>query len=90
MGIVVTAAAALTVGYLLGRPCPWQRLGNWTADQFRFGGRGPRRTGRQNIVVQAHAVTAPRTSWRIMPRPATETRAPAPVRDPDWGVGRRR
>lgn len=38
MGVVVTAAAALTAGYLLGRLRPWQRLGNWAADQVRFTG----------------------------------------------------
>jgi hypothetical protein len=28
VGVVVTAAAALTAGYLLGRLHPWQRLGD--------------------------------------------------------------
>lgn len=37
-GIVVTGAAALVAGYLLGRLRPWQRLGNWTTDQVRFTG----------------------------------------------------
>ncbi|MFI0227939.1 hypothetical protein [Streptomyces lydicus] len=41
-------------------------------------------TGRQVVVVLVHAVTAPRTSWRIMGTPANETQAPTPVRDPDW------
>ncbi|MFC9625012.1 hypothetical protein ACFTXM_35310 [Streptomyces sp. NPDC056930] len=36
----------------------------------------------------AIVVTAPRTSWRIMRAPATERRAPAPVRDPDWVANR--
>lgn len=36
MGVVATAAAALTAGYLLGRLRPWQRLGNWTANQAPF------------------------------------------------------
>ncbi|MFI6085694.1 hypothetical protein ACIBBB_32905 [Streptomyces sp. NPDC051217] len=35
-GTVVTVAAALTGGYLLGRPRPWRRLGNWAADPVRF------------------------------------------------------
>ncbi|AYG78306.1 hypothetical protein DWB77_00413 [Streptomyces hundungensis] len=43
---------------------------------------------RQAVVVLVHAVTAPRTSWRIMRAPATETRAPTPVRDPDWVANR--
>lgn len=34
--IVVTAVAALAAGYLLGRLRPWQRLGDWAADQVRF------------------------------------------------------
>ncbi|MEG8281011.1 hypothetical protein Q5694_32800 [Streptomyces sp. AHA2] len=38
MGVVVTAAAALTAGYLLGRMRPWQRLGDWAADQVRHAG----------------------------------------------------
>jgi hypothetical protein len=85
MGIVVTAAAALAAGYLLGRLRPWQRAGDWAADQVRFTGTWVRGGfGRQAIVVLVHVVTAPRTSWRIMRAPATETQASAPVRDPDW------
>ncbi|MEK0098729.1 SpoIIE family protein phosphatase [Streptomyces sp. A475] len=37
-GVVVTAAAALTAGYLLGRLRPWRRAGDWAADQVRFTG----------------------------------------------------
>ncbi|GAA2518903.1 hypothetical protein GCM10010393_59890 [Streptomyces gobitricini] len=36
--IVVTAVAALAAGYLLGRLRPWQRAGDWAADQVRFTG----------------------------------------------------
>ncbi|MFJ9683985.1 hypothetical protein ACIRP2_39235 [Streptomyces sp. NPDC101194] len=39
--------------------------------------------GRQAVVVLVHVVTAPRTSRRTMPAPATETRTPAPARDPN-------
>ncbi|MGW1007730.1 hypothetical protein [Streptomyces sp. NPDC002520] len=86
MGVVVTAAVvALAAGYMLGRLRPWRRLGDWAADQVRFTGAWVRGgAGRQAVVLLAHAVTAPRTSWRIMRAPATETRAPAPVRDPNW------
>lgn len=91
MGIVVTAAAALAAGYLLGRLRPWRRAGDWAADQVRFTGTWVRGGfGRQAVVVLAHVVTAPQTSWRIMRAPATETRAPAPVRDPEWGAHRTR
>ncbi|MHB6912840.1 hypothetical protein [Streptomyces sp. DB-54] len=85
MGVVVTAIVALAAGYLLGRLGPWRRLGDWAADQVRFtetwvrGG-----AGRQAVVVLIHVVTTPRTNWRIMHAPATETPAPVPVRDPDW------
>ncbi|MFJ5803681.1 hypothetical protein [Streptomyces decoyicus] len=85
MSVAITAAAALAAGYLLGRLRSWQRAGDWAAEQVRFtkawvrGG-----TGRQAVVVLVHVVTAPRASWRIMRAPAAETRAPAPVRDPDW------
>ncbi|MFJ6694414.1 hypothetical protein [Streptomyces sp. NPDC091294] len=90
VGIVVTAAAALAAGYLLGRLRPWRRLGDWAADQVRFTGTWVRGgAGRQAVVVLAHAVTAPRTSWRIMRAPTTETRAPTPARDPDWVANRR-
>ncbi|MFI9754284.1 hypothetical protein [Streptomyces collinus] len=51
---------------------------------------GPGRAARQAVVVLAHVVTAPRTSWRIMRAPSTETRAPVPVRDPDWVANRTR
>ncbi|WP_406378683.1 hypothetical protein [Streptomyces sp. NBC_01618] len=89
MGVVITAVAALAAGYLLGRLRPWQRAGDWTADQVRFTGAWVRGgTGRQAVVALVHVVTAPRTSWRIMRAPATETRAPTPVRDPDWGANR--
>ncbi|WP_282698309.1 hypothetical protein [Streptomyces sp. CC208A] len=91
VSLVVTAAAPLTAGYLLGRLHPWQRLGDWAADQVRFTGTWVRGgAARQAVVVLAHAVTAPRTSWRIMRTPATETRTPTPVRDPDWVANRTR
>ncbi len=91
VGVVVTAAAALAVGYLLGRLRPWQRLGDWAADQVRHAGAWVRGGfGRQAVVVLVHAVTAPRTSWRIMRAPATDTSVPAPVRDPDWVANRTR
>ncbi|TXC99778.1 hypothetical protein [Streptomyces sp. ISID311] len=90
MGIVVTAAAALAAGYLLGRLRPWRRLGDWAVDQVRFTGAWARDGAGRQVVVLVHAVTAPRTSWRVMRAPATETRAPAPVRDPDWGTNHSR
>ncbi|GAA1345877.1 hypothetical protein GCM10009647_090480 [Streptomyces sanglieri] len=57
---------------------PQRRVGAWV----RSG------VGRQAVVTLVHVVTASRTSWRIMRAPATETRAPAPVRDPGWGAHR--
>ncbi|QGZ47076.1 hypothetical protein GPZ77_00315 [Streptomyces sp. QHH-9511] len=60
------------------------RAADWAADQVRFTGPWVRGgVGRHALVVLAHVITAPRTSWRIMHAPATETRAPAAVRDPD-------
>ncbi|CAK7288535.1 hypothetical protein SGPA1_70124 [Streptomyces misionensis JCM 4497] len=90
MGVVVlVAVVALAAGYLLGRLRPWRRLGDWAADQIRFTGAWVRGgAGRQAVVVLAHVVTAPRTSWRVMRAPATETRVSAPVRDPDWVANR--
>lgn len=38
MAVVVTAAAALALGYLLGRLRSWRRVGDWAADQVRFTG----------------------------------------------------
>jgi hypothetical protein len=81
-------AVALAAGYFLGRLRPWQRLGDWTADQIRHAGawaRGGR--SRQAVVVLAHVLTAPRTSWRIMRTPAADGPA-APVRDPNWAANR--
>ncbi|MGW2415967.1 hypothetical protein ACWCV5_27905 [Streptomyces tubercidicus] len=84
-GVVFAAAVALSAGYLLGRLRPWCRLGDWAADQVRFTGSWARGgAARQAVVVLAHVVTAPRTSWRVMRAPATEARVPVPVRDPDW------
>jgi hypothetical protein len=89
MDVFVTTAVALALGYLLGRLRPWDRLGNWAADQVRFTGAWVLGgAARQAVVVLVHAVTAPRTSWRIMRAPATETQAPTPVRDPDWVANR--
>lgn len=91
MGTLVTVAATLAAGYLLGRLRPWRRAGDWAADQVRFTGAWVRGgVGRQAVVVLVHVVTAPRTSWRTMRAPATETRASAPVRDPDWVANRTR
>ncbi|MYS71524.1 hypothetical protein GTY88_13980 [Streptomyces sp. SID5926] len=68
---------------------PWQRLGDWAADQvtgtWARGG-----ASRQAVVVLAYALTAPRTSWRIMRTPAAGTTVPVPVRDPDWVANRTR
>ncbi|MET9450883.1 hypothetical protein [Streptomyces cinerochromogenes] len=86
MGVVVTAVVALAAGYLLGRLRSWRRLGDWAADQVRFTGAwvrgGHRAAGRRRPV---HVVTASPTSWRVMRTLATQTRVPAPVRDPDRG-----
>ncbi|WP_076681874.1 transposase [Streptomyces alfalfae] len=92
MTVVVSAAAALATGYLLGRLRPWQRAGDWAADQVRHstGAWVQGGAGRQAVVVLVHVVTAPRTSWRIMRAPATTTEPTAPVRDPDWVANRSR
>ncbi|MGV9761673.1 hypothetical protein ACWDUC_38545 [Streptomyces tricolor] len=91
MDVVVTAVVALAVGYLVGRLRPWRRLGDWAADQVRFTGAWARGgAGRQAVAVLVHAVTAPRTSWRIMRAPATDAPVPVPVRDPDWVANRTR
>ncbi|WP_329461102.1 hypothetical protein [Streptomyces sp. NBC_01431] len=53
MGVVVTADAALAAGYLLGRLRPWQRAGDWAADQARFTGTWVRGdSGRQAVAVR--------------------------------------
>lgn len=89
MSVLVIAAVALALGYLLGRLRPWHQLGNWAADQVRFTGSWVQAgTGRQTVVVLAHAVTAPRTTCRMMRTPATETQTPMPERDPNWVTDR--
>ncbi|MBX9420828.1 hypothetical protein [Streptomyces lateritius] len=60
------------------------RGNGWAADQVRFTGAWVRGGAGRQAVVLAHAVTAPRTSWRIMRTPATDAPVPVPVRDPDW------
>ncbi len=75
MGVVVTAAAALLASYLIGRLRPWQRLGDWAADQVRFTGPWVRGgAARQAVVVLVHSVTAPRRA------PAGASCAPRPPR----------
>lgn len=67
MPAVLAATVALAAGYVLGRLRPWRRLADWAVDQIRF--TGPWATGgraRQLCVLLAHAVTEPRTSWRII------------------------
>ncbi|MCX4564740.1 hypothetical protein OHA02_52655 [Streptomyces phaeochromogenes] len=93
--VIVVAAVALVAGlaagYLLGRLRRWDRLGNWAADQVQFTGAWVRSgSGRQAVIVLVHAVTAPRTSWRLLRAPPTEARVPAPVRDPNWVTNRTR
>ncbi|WP_079171610.1 hypothetical protein [Streptomyces sp. CC53] len=91
MDVVVTTVVALAAGCLPGRLRPWQRLGDWAADQVRFTGTWVRGgAARQAVVVLVHTVTAPRTSRRIMRAPATDTSVPVPVRDPDWVANRTR
>lgn len=91
VGVIVTAAAALAAGYLLGRLRPWRRAGDWAADQVHHAGAWVRGgVVRQAVVVLVHVATAPRTSWRIMRTPAADTTVPVPVRDPDWVTHRTR
>jgi hypothetical protein len=71
MGFTVTGIVAFAAGYLLGRLRPWQRMGDWAADQVHHAG------------AWVQGGTAPRTSWRILRAPATEAQAPMPVRDPN-------
>ncbi|MEU7011886.1 hypothetical protein [Streptomyces sp. NPDC046332] len=75
---LLNPVAALAAGYLLGRLRPWQRAGDWAADQVCFTGPWVRGFGRQAVVVLVHVVTAPRTSWHIMRTPATERRRRCP------------
>ncbi|MFC9878014.1 hypothetical protein ACFVJW_00060 [Streptomyces libani] len=84
MGIVITAVAALAAGHPLGG-CA--RGGTWAAGwPIRSASPGWHR--REAVVVLVHVVTAPRLSWRVMRAPATATRVPAPIRDPDWAANR--
>ncbi len=54
MGVVITAVTALTVGSLLGRLHPWQRLGDWASYLVRFTGPWVRcNASRQPVVVLA-------------------------------------
>ncbi|MFF7717625.1 hypothetical protein [Streptomyces sp. NPDC007988] len=72
MALDFTTVVALTSGYLLGRLRPSRRLGDWATDQVRFTGAWVRGSfGHKAVVGLVHAVTAPRTSWRIMRAAAT-------------------
>ncbi|MGW5849173.1 hypothetical protein ACWFQ8_14670 [Streptomyces sp. NPDC055254] len=80
MDQVLTAVAALATDYPLGRLRPWRCLGDWAADQVPFTrSRVQERTGR-HVVVLAHAVTAPRASWRMLRAGHRDTGAGAPTR----------
>ncbi|MFD0622047.1 hypothetical protein ACFQ2K_03755 [Streptomyces sanglieri] len=79
------------MGYLVGRVRPWPRLGDWAEDLVRFTGAWVRGgAARQAVVVLVHVLVRLCTSWRIMRTPAPDTRAPAPVRDPNWVANRSR
>ncbi|MFD7859138.1 hypothetical protein ACFV6B_33455 [Streptomyces microflavus] len=87
----LAVTGALTAGYLLGRWRPWQRLGDWAADQVRSAGPWARGGyARQAAVALAHILTAPRTSWRILRTPATTAQPLTPIRDPHWSANRAR
>ncbi|MBK5993330.1 hypothetical protein JHN53_17110 [Streptomyces sp. MBT58] len=88
----LAVTGALTAGYLLGRWRPWQRLGDWAADQVRSAGPWARGGyARQATVALAHILTAPRTSRRILRTHAAGGReVTAPVRDPHWAANRTR
>ncbi|WP_329309633.1 hypothetical protein [Streptomyces sp. NBC_01262] len=50
--VVVVVAVALALGYLFGRLRPWERLGDWAADQVSYGGSWVQgSTARQAVVV---------------------------------------
>ncbi|SCF73801.1 hypothetical protein [Streptomyces sp. Ncost-T10-10d] len=89
MGAVVTAAAALAAGYLLGRLRPWRRAGDWAADQVRFTGPWVQGGfGRQAVVVldpRSHRA-AHQLAHHARPRHAV----PAPGREPGWIANRSR
>ncbi|MEV6133154.1 hypothetical protein AB0M05_41250 [Streptomyces violaceusniger] len=85
---IITGVAWL-VGYGTGRLRPWRRLGDWAQDQVRFAGSWARGgTICQAVLVLVHVITAPRTSWRIAHRPASEP-VDTPERDPHWSTNRR-
>ncbi|MFF4321199.1 hypothetical protein [Streptomyces sp. NPDC001568] len=80
MMAVVTAAAALAAGHLLGRLRPWRRAGDCAADLFRSTGAWVRGSaGRQAFVFLVHVVTAPRTSRRFVRASATDRQVRAPA-----------
>lgn len=85
--LLTTAAAALAVGYLLGRLRPWQHLGHWAGDQVRFAGWADGGFILRLAVAVAFTLTQPQESWRVL-RGTTQTPLPAPVRDPDWATRR--
>lgn len=79
--LAAAIAAALAVGYLLGRIRPLDRLDTWVWRQFTFGGPWFASRPRQVVLLAAHALVRPTATWhawrhRHDPPPR---RSPAPT-----------
>lgn len=80
MTTALAAAAALAVGYVLGRVRPWDRLDTWVWHRFAFMGEWTKSKPQQVLTMAAHILVRPRISWDIWRHrndPPKPTRAPA-------------
>ncbi|HEY5835038.1 hypothetical protein [Streptomyces sp.] len=80
IALIAITVAALAAGYVLGRVRPWDRLDTWVWRQFTFGGPWVRSKPRQVVLLAAHALARPATTWDIWRRrndPKPPQRSPA-------------
>ncbi|WP_407553104.1 hypothetical protein QOM21_23985 [Streptomyces sp. Pv4-95] len=77
-------AAALVVGYVLGRLRPWDRLDTWLWRRLAFGGRWTRTRRGHLTVLVVHALVRPAATvylWRHRNDPAPARSAAVHVAD---------
>lgn len=83
MAAALLAAAALAVGYVLGRVRPWDRLDTWVWRRLAFGGAWTRSRPQQVLTLVVHVLVRPRASWNSWRRndPPSAPVPPVRVRD---------
>ncbi|MFJ5645776.1 hypothetical protein [Streptomyces sp. NPDC093223] len=76
---VFTSAAALALGYAIGRARPWLRLGDWAEEQVRcHPGRWIGTLGREALLYSALLATQPARAFEALREVRREKRKRTP------------